>query len=154
MSFRVRDVCCEVFCLQGDFSARWPQMRTARKKGSRAGREPSNEGHTEASGFCFQSERLLCGRDPNRVEGGTGEAEAAKLPGAGLARSSGPGKCAAEKEYKHPPNWLPRQAHMCPSPSGSGRKRIGWSTPCCLMFCAKWALALLSAVDRRLLNQL
>src|SRR5882762_1128499 len=41
-------------------------------------------GHPEASGFCFQSERLLYGRGPSGVKGGTGKAKAAKLQGAGI----------------------------------------------------------------------
>src|SRR6266704_2790565 len=42
-------------------------------------------GHPKASGFCFQSERLLYGREPNGVRDGTGKAEAAKLPDAGIS---------------------------------------------------------------------
>src|SRR5947199_8715272 len=44
-------------------------------------------GHPEARGRCSQGERMLYGRDLCR-SGGTGKAEAAKLPGAGMARSS------------------------------------------------------------------
>src|SRR5260370_5388081 len=40
-------------------------------------------GHTEARGRCSQGERMLYGRDLCR-SGGTGKAEAAKLPGAGI----------------------------------------------------------------------
>src|SRR6202158_4962256 len=39
-------------------------------------------GHPEARGRCSQGERVLYGRDLCR-SGGTGKAEAAKLPGAG-----------------------------------------------------------------------
>jgi hypothetical protein len=49
-------------------------------------------GHPEASGFCFQSERLLYGREPNGVEGGTGKAEDAKLPDAGISLKQCPEK--------------------------------------------------------------
>jgi len=44
-------------------------------------------GHPEASGFCFQSERVLYGRDLCGSRG-TGKAEPAKLPGAGISPSS------------------------------------------------------------------
>src|SRR6266571_9232948 len=53
-------------------------------------------GHPEARGRCSQSERMLYGRDLCR-SGGTGKAEAAKLPGAGIGPKPCPGKCAAEK---------------------------------------------------------
>jgi hypothetical protein len=43
-------------------------------------------------GFCFQSERLLYGREPNDVEGGTGKAEAAKLQDAGISLKQVPRK--------------------------------------------------------------
>jgi hypothetical protein len=49
-------------------------------------------GHPEASGFCFQSERLLYRREPNGVEGGTGKAEHAKLPDAGISLKQCPKK--------------------------------------------------------------
>src|SRR5690349_2310159 len=52
--------------------------------------------HTEARGRCSQGERVLYGREPCR-SGGTGKAEAAKLPGAGIGPKQCPGKCAAEK---------------------------------------------------------
>src|SRR5690348_13026354 len=54
-------------------------------------------GHPEARGRCSQGERVLYGRDPRR-SGGTGKAEAAKQPGAGIGPKQCPGKCAAEKE--------------------------------------------------------
>ena len=41
-------------------------------------------GAPRGEGFCFQGERLLYRREPNGVEGGTGKAEAAKLPDAGI----------------------------------------------------------------------
>jgi hypothetical protein len=44
-------------------------------------------GHPEARGRCSQGERVLYGRDLCR-SGGTGKAEAAKLPGAGIGPSS------------------------------------------------------------------
>src|SRR6266403_4025088 len=55
-------------------------------------------GHTEARGRCSQGERVLYGRDLCRSEG-TGKAEPAKLPGAGIGPKPCPGKCAAEKGY-------------------------------------------------------
>src|SRR5216684_939613 len=53
-------------------------------------------GHPEARGRCSQGARVLYGRDLCR-SGGTGKAEAAKLPGAGIGSKQCPGKCAAEK---------------------------------------------------------
>jgi hypothetical protein len=47
---------------------------------------------TQSEGCCFQSERLLYGREPNGVEGGTGKAEAAKLPDAGISLKRCPEK--------------------------------------------------------------
>src|SRR5712692_1978476 len=55
-------------------------------------------GHPKARGLCSQGERLLYGRDLCR-SGGTGKAEAAKLPGAGIGPKPCPGKCAAEKNH-------------------------------------------------------
>jgi hypothetical protein len=46
-----------------------------------------------------QSERLHSGRDPKELKGGTGKAEDAKLPGAGISLKQCPGKGAAEKGY-------------------------------------------------------
>src|SRR5579859_1541633 len=54
-------------------------------------------GHLKARGRCSQGERVLYGRDLRR-SGGTGKAEAAKLPGAGIGPKLCPRKCAAEKE--------------------------------------------------------
>src|SRR5258708_39722358 len=54
-------------------------------------------GHPEARGRCSQSERLLFGRDLRR-SGGTGKAEAVKLPGAGIGPSS-----AQENEWGKKP---------------------------------------------------
>src|SRR6266566_435095 len=57
-------------------------------------------GHPKSEGCCFQSERLLYGREPNgRRSGGTGKAEGTKLPSAGTGPKQCPGKCAAEKGY-------------------------------------------------------
>src|SRR4029077_2552714 len=55
-------------------------------------------GHTEARGRCSQGERVLYGRDLCR-SGGTGKAEAAKMPGAGIGPKQCPRKCAAGKRY-------------------------------------------------------
>src|SRR5713101_2957543 len=59
-------------------------------------------GHPEASGFCFQSERLLYGREPNAVEGGTGKAEAAKLQDAGINPKQWPRKMSGRKRADLP----------------------------------------------------
>src|SRR5215471_5543245 len=53
-------------------------------------------GHREARGRCSQGERVLYGRNLCCL-GGTGKAEAAKLPGAGIGPKQCPGKCAPEK---------------------------------------------------------
>jgi len=53
--------------------------------------------HQEARGRCSQGERMLFGRDLCR-SGGTGKAEAVKLPGAGIGPKPCSGKRAAEKE--------------------------------------------------------
>src|SRR6266481_4625602 len=58
-------------------------------------------GHPEARGRCSLGERVLYGRDLCS-SGGTGKAEAVKLPGAGIGPKQCPGKCAAEKG--HVPN--------------------------------------------------
>jgi hypothetical protein len=47
---------------------------------------------TKSEGFCFKSERLLYGREPNGCKGGTGKAEAAKLPDAGISVKQCPEK--------------------------------------------------------------
>ena len=49
-------------------------------------------GTQKREGFCFQGERLLYGRDPCGVKGGTGKAEAAKLPDAGISLKQCPEK--------------------------------------------------------------
>jgi hypothetical protein len=49
-------------------------------------------GAPKSEGCCFQSERLLYGREPNGVEGGTGKAEAAKLQDAGISLKQCPEK--------------------------------------------------------------
>src|SRR5712692_10504768 len=68
---------------------------------------PFSWGTREARGRCSQGERVLYGRDLCR-SGGTGKAEAAKLPGAGIGPKQCPGKCAAEKE---PPTGLNKNRH-------------------------------------------
>src|SRR4051812_28797283 len=50
------------------------------------------------SGYCSQGERLHSGRDPNDSQGGTGKAEDAKQPGAGIIPKPCPRKGAAEME--------------------------------------------------------
>jgi hypothetical protein len=49
-------------------------------------------GASKSGGCCFQSERLLYGREPNVCKGGTGKAEAAKLPDAGISLKQCPEK--------------------------------------------------------------
>ncbi len=58
---------------------------------------PFSWGHPKASGFCFQSDRLLYGGEPNAVEGGTGKAEAAKLQDAGISPKQWPKKMSGRK---------------------------------------------------------
>jgi len=53
----------------------------------------------KSEGFCSQGERLHSGRDTNGFKGGTGKAEAAKLPGAGISPKPCPRKCAEEKDH-------------------------------------------------------
>src|SRR6266481_4129784 len=55
-------------------------------------------GHPKARGRCSPAERVLYGRDLCS-SGGTGKAEAAKLPGAGIGPKLCPRKCAAEKGH-------------------------------------------------------
>jgi len=56
-------------------------------------------GHSRASGYCSQGERLHSGRDPNELQGGTGKAEDAKTPGAGIIPKLCPRKCVVEMEH-------------------------------------------------------
>jgi hypothetical protein len=58
---------------------------------------PIFSGHPKASGCCFQSERLLYGREPDAVEGGTGKAEDAKLQDAGISPKQWPKKMIGRK---------------------------------------------------------
>ena len=53
-------------------------------------------GHAKARGRCSQGERVLYGRDLCR-SGGTGKAEAAKLPGAGIWPEAVPKKMRGKK---------------------------------------------------------
>ena len=65
-------------------------------------------------------------------EGGTGKAEDAKLPGAGISAKPCPRKCVAEKEQvptsvKSVCRATARQPLGAASPSGVGRSRsLGW----------------------------
>jgi hypothetical protein len=67
--------------------------------------------HPEARGRCSQSEWLLYGRDLRR-SGGTGKAEDAKLPGAGIIPKQCARKLAAEKGW---PTELGRSVRYRPS---------------------------------------
>jgi hypothetical protein len=67
---------------------------------------PLFSGAPKSEGFCFQSERLLYGRELDgssdlviAVRDGTGKAEAAKLPDAGISLKQCPEKWAAEKGW-------------------------------------------------------
>jgi len=51
----------------------------------------------KSEGCCFQSERLLYGREPNGVGGGTEKAEAVKLPDAGIGPKQWPKKRSGRK---------------------------------------------------------
>src|SRR5882762_9023544 len=53
-------------------------------------------GHPKARGRCSQGERVLYGRDLCR-SGGTGKAETAKLPGAGIGPKPCPGNARQKK---------------------------------------------------------
>jgi len=53
----------------------------------------------KSEGFCSQGERMHSGRDPKESEGGTGKAEDAKLPGAGISPKPCPRKCVEEKDH-------------------------------------------------------
>ena len=52
----------------------------------------TGSGAPTSEGFCLKSERLLYGREPNDVEGGTGKAEVAKLQDAGISLKQCPEK--------------------------------------------------------------
>src|SRR5260221_13300993 len=89
-------------------------------------------GHTKASGRCSGGERVLYGRDMCR-SGGTGKAEAAKLPGAGIGPKQCPEKCAAEKGYLPKSDGImgkgrfePAKCETTPTkiPSGGQSKRL------------------------------
>ena len=54
-------------------------------------------GHSEARGLCSQGKRVLHGRDLCCL-GGTGEAETAKLPGAGIWPEAVPRKMWRQKK--------------------------------------------------------
>src|SRR6266480_2038146 len=61
---------------------------------------PFSWGHPEASGCCFQSERLLFGREPNGVRAEPGKQKTRSCRTQELARSSGPRKGVAEKGWR------------------------------------------------------
>jgi hypothetical protein len=54
------------------------------------------------SGYCSQGERLHSGRDPKDSQGGTGKAEDAKLPGAGII----PKPCPRNGAAKEKTTWI------------------------------------------------
>src|SRR5579859_1290967 len=85
-------------------------------------------GHPEARGRCSQGERVLYGRDLCRP-GGTGKAEAAKLPGAGIDPKQCPGKCAAEKGQVAEISESRGRAHL--HKTGSANDAKAWSVVVC-----------------------
>jgi len=72
--------------------------------------------NSKASGCCFQSERLLYGREPSGVRAEPGKQKPRSCRTQELARSSGPRKGAAEKGWpaelgrsvRYPPSYLSR----------------------------------------------
>src|SRR6266404_3852278 len=66
------------------------------------------------SGCCSQGERLHSGRDPKNSVGGTGKAEDAKLPGAGIIPKPCPRKGAAKKRIL----WTQRASSLGPQAEG------------------------------------
>ena len=58
-------------------------------------------GHTKARASASQSERMLCGREPNAVRDGTGKAEAAKLQDAGISLKRCPEKKSGRKRLAY-----------------------------------------------------
>ena len=61
-------------------------------------------GAPKSEGCCFQSERLLYGREPNAVvERGTGKAEAAKLQDAGISQKQWLKKMSGRKRLADRP---------------------------------------------------
>jgi len=75
---------------------------------------PFSWGHLKARGFCFQSERLLCGREPNAVEDGTRKAEAVKLQDAGISTKQWPKKMSGRKRlaYRLDDSWFEEQTYV------------------------------------------
>jgi hypothetical protein len=63
--------------------------------------------------FCFQSERLLYGRDPRCCSGGTGKAEAAKLPDAGISLKKWLKKMSGRKRLVLPVKPTKRPKGVC-----------------------------------------
>jgi len=57
-------------------------------------------GPLRGEGLCFQSERLLYGREP-RYSGGTGKAEDAKLQDAGISPKQWPKKRSGRKRVAY-----------------------------------------------------
>src|SRR6266446_3490430 len=85
-------------------------------------------GHPKARGRCSQGERMLYGRDLCR-SGGTGKAEAAKLPGAGIGPKPCPEKCAAEKGQLAEISENREEEHTCRKRAARTMQRRGlWSS--------------------------
>src|ERR1700680_5116581 len=70
---------------------------------------PFSWGRKGRSGYCSQSEWLHSGRDPKDSEGGTGKAEDAKLPGAGIIPKPCPRKRRRKRE-----RWIGSSAYGSP----------------------------------------
>jgi hypothetical protein len=62
---------------------------------------PIFSGAHKSESFCFQSERLLYGREPNAVRDGTGKAEGAKLQDAGISLKQCPEKMKRQKRLAY-----------------------------------------------------
>src|SRR5438093_1328146 len=81
-------------------------------------------GHQEARGRCSQGERVLYGRDLC-CSGGTGKAEPAKLPGAGIGPKPCPGKCAAGKGQVAEISENREEEHTCTKRAARTMRRRG-----------------------------
>ena len=82
-------------------------------------------GHPEASGFCFQSERLLYGREPNGVWAEPGKQKPRRCRAQELARSSGQGNAWHEKERRRSRQVLDRGLDMVTSQNGTQHDGYG-----------------------------
>src|SRR5580704_13683497 len=85
-------------------------------------------GHSEARGRCSQGERVLYGRDLRR-SGGTGKAEPAKLPGAGIGPSRAQENARQKKDRLPKSVRIARKEHTCTKRTARTMRRRGlWSS--------------------------